>query len=333
MKYYLGVDAGGSKTYALITDEHGCIRGKGQSGNGNHQLGLEQARLNITSSVETALQQAGLIRSDIEFAFFGLAGADRPIDYSILRPLVSGLGFSRHAIDCDTMIAMRAGTSQPFGVVLLCGSGTNSAGRNRQGEFFQCGGFNYQFGDFGGGGTLAVEAFRAVIRSWDGREQQTILTKLLLEFLGCNSVQDMFDDFLDNNKSVPLHTTKLLFQAAEQGDEVACRILSVQGEELGKSAAAIIQRLNMQHEAFDVVLAGSVLTRGEGPFIYSYIAKAVSEVASQATLVKLKVEPAVGAVWMAMEASGSSVSTEVYEKLRTVSDYQTIQQLDETRRA
>ncbi|MEC0226865.1 N-acetylglucosamine kinase [Paenibacillus alba] len=331
MKYYLGVDAGGSKTYTLITDEQGNIIGKGHSGNGNHQLGVDQARANITTSVEMALQQANLTRSDIEFAFFGLAGADRPIDYTILRPLIGELGFPQHEIDCDTMIALRAGTAQPYGVVLICGSGTNSAGKNQHGQFYQCGGFNYQFGDFGGGGTLAVEAFRSVIRAWDGRETPTLLTNLLLEALGFSTVKDMFDDFMDNNKSVPLHTAKLLFQAAHQDDEVALRILRIQGEELGKAATAIIKRLNMEQESFNVVLAGSVIARGEGAYIQAYIEQAVSEIAPNAALVKLNVEPVVGAVWLAMEAGGKALSAEVYEKLKTVSDYQSIQLLDKTR--
>jgi len=324
MNYYLGVDAGGSKTYTLITDGQGNIVGKGEAGNGNHQTGLERARANITSSVEMALKQAGLTRREIAFAFFGLAGADRPIDYTILRPLIAELGFERHAIDCDTMIALRAGTTQPFGVVLICGTGTNSAGRNRQGEFYQCGGFTYQFGDFGGGGTLSVEAFRSVIRAWDGREQPTLLTELMLNELNYRSVQEMFDDFMDHNKRVPLQTAKLLFQAAEQGDEVASRILRIQGEELGKAATAVIRRLLMDGETFDVVLAGSIVTRGDGPYVRQYIDQAVLEAAPLAKVVKLNVEPVVGAVWLAMEAAGQPVTKEAYEKLRLVSDYHQI---------
>ncbi|MFC5453178.1 N-acetylglucosamine kinase [Paenibacillus aestuarii] len=324
MNYYLGVDAGGSKTYTLITDELGKIIGKGEAGNGNHQTGVERARANITSSVEMALQQAGLTREEIAFAFFGLAGADRPIDYTVLRPMIAELGFVRHAIDCDTMIALRAGTTQPFGVVLICGTGTNSAGRNRQGEFYQCGGFTYQFGDFGGGGTLAVEAFRSVIRAWDGREQPTLLTELLLKELNYRSVQEMFDDFMDHNKRVPLHTAKLLFQAAEQGDEVACRILRIQGEELGKAATAVIRRLHMEQETFDVVLAGSIVSRGDGPFVQHYIDQAVLEAAPLAKIVKLNVEPVVGAVWLAMEAAGQQVTEAAYENLRQISDYHQI---------
>lgn len=321
MKYYLGVDGGGSKTYTLITDEHGSIVGKGMSGNGNHQTGYEEAKHNIRESVEMALAQAGLTKEGIEFAYFGLAGADRQADYDILRPMLDDLGFPRYEVNCDTMIALRAGTNRPYGVVLICGTGTNSAGVNPHGEFYQCGGFSYEFGDFGGGSSLSVEAFRSVIRAWDGRGNPTLLTDLLLNEWGYASVAEMFDDYLDNNKYPPLSTVKLLFEAAVQGDQVAIDILQIQGEELGKSARAVIRRLRLEETSFEVVMAGSVLTRGDGNFIHPFIERYVKEVAPQASLVKLEIEPVVGAVWLAQEASGSEVSQECYEKLRTLSEY------------
>lgn len=321
MKYYLGVDGGGSKTYALIADEHGMIIGKGQSGNGNHQTDYEEAKHSLRESVEMALNQAGLSQDEITFAYFGLAGADREVDYEILRPMLAELGLPKYDLNCDTVIALRAGTDRPYGVVLICGTGTNSAGISPRGEFYQCGGFSYMLGDFGGGGSLCIEAFRAVIRAWDGREQPTRLTELLLEHLGYNSVSAMFNDYLDHDKTPPLSTTKLLFQAAAQEDEVAINILRVQGEELGKSAQAVIKRLGMENDKFDVVLAGSVITRGEARFIHPYIEQAVKACAPKASLVKLQVEPVVGALWLAFEAEGNSLPQEVYERLRTVSDY------------
>ncbi len=324
-KYFLGVDAGGTKTYTLITDQRGVIRGKGQSGNGNYQVNLEQARRNIDESTDMALRQAGLERGEIDFALFGLAGADREIDYSKLRPMVRSFGFPRHDIVCDTMIALRAGTDRPYGVVLICGSGTNSAGRNRRGDTFQCGGYSYPFGDFGGGGMLAGEVFRTVIRADDGRERPTLLTNLLLDYLGYASVREMFDDYMDHQKSVPIHATKLLFQAAAKGDAAAMDILQKQGEEMGKSACAVIRRLGMERESFDVVLAGSILARGEGPFVNAFIEQAVRRTAPGAKIVKLNVEPVVGAVWMAMESAGEPVSREAYDRLRAVSDYRIIQ--------
>jgi N-acetylglucosamine kinase-like BadF-type ATPase len=330
LTYYLGVDGGGSKTYTLVVDERGTIVGKGESGSGNHQTGYDEAKRNIRESVETALRQAGLTKDEIAFAYFGLAGADRETDYKILRPMIAELGFSRHDINCDTMIALRAGTSRPYGVVLICGTGTNGAGVNPQGEAYQCGGFSYLYGDFGGGGALNIEVFRSVIRAWDGRERSTRLTELLLEDLGYASVQAMFDDYLDHNKWPPLRIAKLLFQAANQGDDVALAILRKQGEELGLTAQAIIGRLGLANESFDVVLAGSIVTRGDGDFIAPYIQQAVHRMAPNAHLAKLQVEPVVGAVWLAVEASGAALSSEMHEKLSGVSDYRQVEARERT---
>ncbi|MFC4598334.1 N-acetylglucosamine kinase [Cohnella hongkongensis] len=321
MNYYLGVDGGGSKTYALIVDGQGNVAGKGRSGNGNHQIDREAAKLNIREAVEAALQQAGLTREQIEFAYFGLAGADREADYRILRPMIAELGFPRHEISCDTMIALRAGTDRPYGVVLICGTGVNGAGVSPEGQFYQCGGFTYLLGDFGGGGSLCVEAFRSVIRAWDGRERPTLLTRLVLDDLGYSDVQEMFDDYLDHGRTPPLRLAKLLFTAAQEGDEVAREVLARQGAELGKSARAVIRRLAMESLAFDVVLAGSIVTRGEGEFVRDAIREAVKEAAPGARVVTLEVEPVVGAVWLAVEATGIKLPPAIYERLRSVSDF------------
>ncbi|WP_068616810.1 N-acetylglucosamine kinase [Paenibacillus tuaregi] len=321
MKYYLGLDAGGTKTYTLIADEQGVVVGKGRSGNGNHQVDYEEAKRNITESVEMALQEANLTRKDISFAYFGLAGADREADYRILRPLIGSLGFERYDLNCDTIIALRAGTTRPYGVVLICGTGTNSAGRSPEGITYQCGGFSYQYGDYGGGGELAVEAFRSVVRAWDGRERPTRLTELVLQELGYKSVQEMVDDYMDHDRIPPRHLVKLVFQAASEGDEVAGEILRFQGVELGKSARAVIKRLGMEQESFDVVMAGSVLARGQGDIIIDQIRQYVKETAPGASVVRLQVEPVVGALWLAMEAEGGGkLSPEAYDRLKGVSN-------------
>ena len=205
--------------------------------------------------------------------------------------------------------------------MLICGTGSNSAGVNPEGRFFQCGGFTYPFGDFGGGGSLCIEAFRTVIRAWDGRERPTLLTRLVLDELGYGSVQEMFDDYLDHNKVPPLRLAKLLFTAAKEGDEAAADILRGQGIELGKSAQAVIRRLAMETLTFDVVLAGSIVTRGEGDFVHQPIREAVKAAAPAARVVTLEVEPVVGAVWMAVEATGIELPSAIYERLRGMAEF------------
>lgn len=319
MRYYLGVDGGGSKTYAVITDEHGHVIGVGRGGNGNHQKNRREAELSLKQAVTEALGAAKLTEEQIEFAWFGLAGADRESDFRILRPIIAGLGLSRTEISCDTWIALRAGTEESHGVVLICGSGVNCSGKNRNGDTFQCGGFGYRFGDFGGGYDLSVEVFRTVIRSYEGREKATALSGKLIDLLGYSSVAELRDDFLDHAKHLPIGAAELLFQAAEEGDEVAIRLLEKQGEELGLAAVATIHQLNMRDDRFQIVLAGSLLTKGDRlGFIRSVIEQKVKQAAPNGTLTILDREPVVGAVILAMERSRVHIHSELLERLSQV---------------
>jgi len=322
MNYYLGIDSGGSKTYALLTDAQGNVLGKGKGGPGNHQNGQDEAERSIREAAEQALRQAGLRHDEIAHACFGLAGADRETDYRILRPLIASLGFPRWSIECDTLIAFRAGSTKPLGIGVIGGTGTNCVGLNADGEQFQCGGFSYMYGDFGGGGALNIEVFRSVIRAWDGRERPTALTPLLLDLLDYPNVAAMYDDFLDRDLSVPLDAARLLFLAAAQDDAVAIDTLTRQGLEFGKSVAAVVRRLGMHGAAFDVVLAGSLLTRGDtGGWIRRPIEQALQAEAPNAQVVTLATEPVVGAVWRAIEADGVTVDPAAAAAMRQFRDF------------
>ncbi|GKU80560.1 N-acetylglucosamine kinase [Paenibacillus sp. L3-i20] len=316
---FLGIDAGGSKTHALLVDEKGNVLGQGLSGNGNHQTAFKAARTNIESACNEALKSAGVSKEEVTYAYFGLAGADREPDYEILRPMVASLGYERYAISCDTMIGMRAGTHQSFGAVIISGTGFNAAARNAQGHELQYGGFGYMFGDGLGSGTdLAIHAFRAAIRSWERREEPTILKDLVPHKLGYKSVKEMYDDALDNGKQPPKDLAKLVFEAASQGDEVSIKILVEAGREHGNSVNALIKRLGMQNERFDVVLAGSVMSRGSSPHMVEAIEETVREVAPHASIVRLTIDPVIGAVMSAMDCAEITIDSETDAALRKI---------------
>lgn len=314
---FLGIDAGGTKTHALLVNEKGKVVGQGISGNGNHQTAFQAARDNIEDACNQALSAAGATKDDITFAYFGLAGADREPDYAILRPMIASLGYERHAIACDTMIGMRAGTRRSYGAVIISGTGFNAAARNARGEELQYGGFGYLFGDgLGSGSDLAVHAFRTAIRSWEGREAPTILEQIVPEKLGYASIQAMYDDALDHGVRPPKELAKLMFEAAGAGDAVAIRILREAGLEHGNAVNALIKRLRMQEETFDVVLTGSVLSRGSTPHMVDAIQEAVSAVAPNSSIVKLNLDPVIGAVMSAMDSSGMTIDDETDAALR-----------------
>ncbi|WP_276353685.1 N-acetylglucosamine kinase [Cohnella caldifontis] len=314
----MGMDGGNSKTICVIADGTGRVLGVGRSGNGNHQNGVEEMKANVNRALDEALAAAGVGRADIAAACIGLAGADRPADYEILNPIAAAMGLRRVQVVCDTYIGLRAGADRPHGVVLVCGAGTNAMGRNLRGEEFQLGGFGYRYGDFGGGLILSEEAFRAVIRADEGRAEPTQLTRRVLERLGYASVEAMKHDFLDRDLQVPVHLVMALFQAAREGDAAAIGLLERQGEELAMSAKAVIGKLGMGGETFPVVLVGSILTRAQGePWTIRPLKEALAKLAPKAWIVKLDVEPVIGAVLAAMDGAGHELSPEQSRSLRS----------------
>lgn len=317
---FLGIDAGGTKTHALLVDEKGRVLGQGHGGNGNHQTAGEQAASsNIEQACRLALESAGVSKEMVDFAYFGLAGADREPDYAVLRPMIASLGYERHAISCDTIIAMRAGTHQSYGAVVISGTGFNAAARNRTGQELQYGGFGFLYGDGQGSGTdLAIHAFRSAVRSWDGRGDSTSLMKLVPEYMGYATVQEMYDDVLDHNKRPPMALAKLVFQAAEEGDAVSIGILMEAGREHGNAVNALIKRLGMENDSFDVVLGGSVLSRGSSPHMVDAISREVKAQAPHTRIVQLTVDPVIGAVLNAMDCAGISIADETDAILRTI---------------
>src|SRR5687767_2155840 len=136
MRYSVGVDGGASKTHALLIDETGCAVGFGKAGPSNHQvLGLNAAVHEIKTAIQGAYEDAGVPFGETEHAYLCLGGADLPIDY---ETLYKGLGNQNlaHAITIknDTIAALRAGISRPWGVALICGTGFNAAARGPDGQ-------------------------------------------------------------------------------------------------------------------------------------------------------------------------------------------------------
>lgn len=316
---FLGIDAGGTKTHALLVNQRGEVLGRGHSGNGNHQTAFQEARTHIEEACEGALEEAGAAKEQVTFAYFGLAGADREPDYAILRPMIASLGYERYAIACDTMIGMRAGTHQSHGAVIISGTGFNAAARNPAGEELQYGGFGYLFGDGQGSGTdLGIHAFRTAIRSWEGRELPSVLSETVPAKLGYPSVEAMYDDALYNGAEPPAGLAKLVFEAAAGGDVVAIRILEEAGREHANAVLALIRRLGMQDETFDIVLTGSVMMRGSSPHMVDAIREAVRAAAPGASVVKLTIDPVIGAVMSAMDCAGLAIDDETDARLREI---------------
>lgn len=318
MNFVLGVDAGASKTFALVAESSGCVRGFGRAGPGNHQtVGLDNALFSVGKACEEALAQAG-IRGPVELGVFGLAGADLPEDFALLRPAVERLALARKVrVENDTLIALRAGASRPWGVVVVCGTGFNAAGIAPDGRMFRLPGLGWISGDWGGGVDIAREAIKCVARAWDGRGKRTLLTPLVLGALHVPNEEEMIRALYHGHVGEEnlLALVPVVFEAAYQGDSAAQDIILRLGEEVGLGATAVIKKLGLENSDVEVVLAGGVF-KGRGPLLLDVINQFVHRVAPQARITVSHRAPVVGAILLALEELEGSLGPGVYENLQ-----------------
>jgi N-acetylglucosamine kinase-like BadF-type ATPase len=266
MQRFLGVDGGGTKTHVVVADPAGAVLGFGTNGASNWEMvGLMGAGTALALPIEKALRDSGLEPGDLAASTFGLAGLDWPNDAVRLRGVIDrfGLGGKRTVVN-DAFIALRAGITRPHGVVVIAGTGTVAAGRNRDGEVFRTLGLGPEFGDWGSATDVGIEAFRAVANAYTGRGPATALTAALCENAGVTDVADLLERAsrdrtgLRREEMEDPRVAPLVIRASEDGDAVARDILDRAGAALGDTAALVARRLRMQDDRFEVVLAGGL---------------------------------------------------------------------------
>lgn len=316
---FVGVDAGGTKTHALVADEAGEVLGIGRAGTGNWEgVGLDGALAALRQAVGEALSAARTAPQEVTAAAYGLAGLDWPSDEARLRPLVEELGLSGPSVLVnDTFVALRAGAREPWGVVIVAGTGTTVAGRNRQGQMARTLGLGYPFDDWGSAPDLAQAALHAVARAYTGRGPATTLSDRLVRLVGAADIPDLLEGVSRwRYHLLPLvaDVVQALMEEADGGDSAAREIVLRAGRELGGGAVIVIRRLGMEGTEFDLVLAGG-LFRSATPLLLDTLYQTVRAIAPGARLVRLSVPPVVGGVLLAMDAAGWAVTLEVRARL------------------
>ena len=114
---------------------------------------------------------------------FGLAGLDWPSDEPGLTELVDPTPRAPRRLVNDAFIALRAGTSESWGIVRIAGTGTERSAATRCNEFLDDG-EGRVFGDFGDEFDASELAVRAVADHYTGRGPATMLSDMLCERLG-----------------------------------------------------------------------------------------------------------------------------------------------------
>jgi N-acetylglucosamine kinase-like BadF-type ATPase len=281
---YLGVDAGNTKTVALVSDEQGGVVGSGRAGLGDIYGAVrpEDAVDVVASTVEQALGAAGAKLSDVHSAAFRLAGIDWPEDEDYWRGALKRrfAPIQLASVKNDGFALLRCGDLSGVGVAVAAGTGTALAGRGPDGrEFALC----WWVQHYLGGAGLGDDALRVVFLAELGMGAPTMLTAALLQVYGTADVESLLKLF--TRRENPLghrdrsHAACAVLQVAEQGDAAAGQILDRHATLLADYALLVAGKVGLVEWSRDggardlsnsrpsapdhpvrIVLGGSVLT-------------------------------------------------------------------------
>jgi len=313
----LGVDAGNSKTVAVVADLNGRVLGFGRAGNGDiYGAVTEQAAVDAVTAAADAAMTAAYGRADhtrLGHAAFCLAGMDWVSDHEFwtarLDDRYPGLSRTLHN---DGFALLRAGEPGGLGVALSAGTGGAVVARGPEREWTA----SFWLRDPVGGGELGRAAFDAVVRADLGIDPATRLTHVLLTHLGHDDVSSVLEAGTRRGGHLPAYAglARDVLDAARSGDEVAGRIVMAQGRSLARYARAACVRVGLDDTATTVVLGGSVLS-SENPALRDATVTALAEELPGARAVLSPRSPVVGAALEAIAELRGSVPPDVVDRV------------------
>jgi len=319
MDFVLGLDSGATKTFCLAAGLDGSVLGAGRAGPSNFQgCGRASARQALNKAIQGAMNSAGLDPKGARAAFYGVAGADRDKDFDTIRAILDPINPAKlWHLENDTIAALRAGTPDGVGIGLISGTGTNAIGRNRRGERRRVGGLGGCFGDFGCAQDLVEEGIACAMRSSEGRGPKTILYEKFLATFDLERLEDLVEVFyVDSYRALDLaQQAPLIFEAADEGDAVAVEILCKAGRSLVSATNSLLRSLFEADEEVPVVLGGSILQKPANTIIIDTLRAGIDPAYSRGVrLVRLTLEPVLGALFAALDLAHGSAPEEAVKK-------------------
>jgi N-acetylglucosamine kinase-like BadF-type ATPase len=257
-RYYLGIDAGGTQTLALLIASDGHVAGWGSGGPANHvTVGIAQAKEAISQAVDAALQNVPTIPVAVALGSAGLEQTGSLDEALSLLPVC--LHHARIVFDTDGMMALEGALGGKPGVVVAAGTGSIAMGRDAMGNMTYAGGWGWRAGDEGSAYWLGQQALMLVFRSADGRAPTTALTQALLTATGCADCIALRDWLYapERTTSDIAHLSPYVDQVAQRGDMEATLLLTQGAQELATAALAVVRRLALPSHSL-VSMTGGV---------------------------------------------------------------------------
>lgn len=241
MKYFLGLDIGGTKTACALADKQRTL-GRATAGSAKVlRVGKDEAAAHLKEALEAVSAESGVALRDVTASCIGTSGATIAEVTDWLREQMARLVGGTLTLVGDEVITLDAAFPGGPGVIVIAGTGSNVIGRSRSGWMTRAGGWGPALADEGSGSLLGQQALRNVFEAINAGEEPMLLHRVL-EHLGLKTKEEL----VGTANALGFSFASLMpvvVQAARDGDKVAQTTLRRGGEELAGVVLHVVGKL------------------------------------------------------------------------------------------
>lgn len=308
MSYYLGIDAGGTKTTCVLADETTVLARTTGGSIKIMRVSEQEAETNLTLLLKELTSQSGVGMDSMACTCIGLAGITvarvEQWTRSALQKKLSG----KILICGDEEIALDGAFSGEPGVLVMAGTGSNVIGRKMDGSVFHIGGWGPAVSDEGSGHWIGLQAVRAVLHAFD-RGDGTLLQAAVLKQWQITTIPEMVA--VANQVPGPdfSQLAPVVVECADKGDAVACAVLEDAGRDLGRFVTLALKKVQdsaaTPEARVRLAFTGSVLEKI--PQVRHALVATVQHSLRNIEVRSEPVDSAMGALWRARNSKELSL--------------------------
>lgn len=267
MKYYIGIDGGGTKTVFALMGE-GKIQEQAELGGTSYRsIGTEAVAGVLAEGLRRLLRRENVRSRDIAGAVLGLPcfGESAAGDAALAGAVQNVFQAIPVKIVNDVVVGWAGALGLAPGINIVAGTGSIAYGKNLLGQSARCGGWDEFFSDEGSCYFLGRRSLELFSKQADGRLPQGALYRIFRRHFSLEDDYELIDRVIpavSGRREKVAELQMLLKSAADQGDGTAIRAYEEAAHELALLAAGVKQRLGLETGKCPVSYSGGLFKAG-----------------------------------------------------------------------
>lgn len=294
MKYFIGIDGGGTKTAFLCYSEDEQLVGEVELSTVHFmQVCDEEAIRVLKEGVGKILPESAKKEDVFVCAGFGGYGKNQEVRKRIQNICAASFSGMNYCIKNDGEIALFGALNGQDGILIIAGTGVIGLAKSGQ-DWSRCGGWGYLLGDEGSAYWMGRELLMEFCHQNDGRSKKTALSDRVMEELGLQDCYDIIPYMTQKHDRTGIAAlAKIVYELAQCGDDSALKIY----DEAAKHLASIINTLSENFTSECKVSYAGGVWKANG-YIFNPLRKYLKE---NITIEAPKYTPVYGACLLARE--------------------------------